>query len=107
MYKIETITSTTHPKEWALIKEAFPGYRKRRANLVRVESVTLSGRYWDGGSISRYCVVTGGVTFKHIPQRSDFPFTAPDIEVELNGDTVVIQWGIFCGKPSQAYLYKC
>jgi hypothetical protein len=100
------ITKKSHPAEWRLILLAFPNYRKRTANVVETENTTLHGRYWDGGSISRYAIIGLAKTVNQIPNRNDFPFTAPDIEVDLMDGRQVVQCGVFCGKPGQAYLYR-
>jgi hypothetical protein len=88
------ITKKSHPAEWRLILLAFPNYRKRTANVVETENTTLHGRYWDGGSISRYAIIGPAKTVNQIPNRNDFPFTAPDIEVDLMDGRQVVQ----CGK---------
>ena len=106
MYESQNITKKSHPKEWALIKRCFANYRKRTALIITTESTMLSGRYWSEGSISRYSVIDpkGNMTIKG--NRNDFPFTAPDDEVDLTDGTQVVQVGVFCGKPGQAYLYR-
>jgi hypothetical protein len=105
-YSDETITQHTHPAEWALIKKAFPGYRKRSAGLTMTDNVALTGRYWSDGSLSKYVVVdpTGGM--KLAPRRNDFPFNSPDTVVNLIDGTQVVQCGIFCGQNGTAYLYR-
>ena len=106
-YKDTYITKKSHPKEWALITKAFPHYRKRKAVLVETESTSLTGRYWDDGSISRYAIITMPIgTVLQKANRNDFPFTAADTEVDLTDGTQVVQCGIFCGKQGLAYLYR-
>ena len=105
MYNTINITKQSHPKEWALITKAFPSYRRRKAVMIETESTSLTGRYWDDGSISYYAVITG--TDQSIrSNRQDFPFTAPDEVIDLTDGTQVVQCGIFCGKPGLAYLYR-
>ena len=107
MYECEEISKSSHPKEWAIILRCFPSYRKRKANLVITENTTLHGRYWSEGSISRYAFVrTFDGDVVQIANRNDYPFTAPDVEVDLTDGTQVVQCGVFCGKPGQAYLYR-
>ncbi len=108
MYNRTGITKQSHPAEWALILRCFPSYRKSRANIIETESTTLSGRYWDDGSLSYYRVIHAGPddSVVRLGNRTDFPFTTPDIEVDLMDGTVVVQCGIFYGKPGQAYLYR-
>jgi hypothetical protein len=100
-----SITKTSHPKQWAVILAAFPNYRKRKALMIETESVSLHGRYWDDGSISKYVIVDPSGGMKLAPRRNDFPFTAPDPEIDLADGTQVVQCGVFCGKPGTAYLY--
>ncbi len=40
-----------------IAKAAFPKWRGRKLHVERVESVTLSGTYWDGGSKSTFVAV--------------------------------------------------
>lgn len=105
-YKDTKITKASHPQEWALILKAFPNYRKRAALLIETESTSLTGRYWDEGSISKYVVVDPAGGMKLAPRRNDYPFTAPDPDVDLTDGTQVIQCGVFCGKNGNAYLYR-
>jgi hypothetical protein len=91
---------------WAIIMQAFPNYRKRKAVLVTTENTELHGRYWDGGSISKYVIVDPAGGMKLAPRRNDFPFTAPDTVVDLRDGTKVVQCGVFCGKAGQAYIYR-
>ena len=106
----EKITKKTHPREWAIILKALPSYRKRSAYLSFQDKVSLSGRYWDGGSRTVWHIITGSLV-NQVPSRSDFPFTAPpDTEIDLanpndGAKVMVISSGTFCGKPSTAHLY--
>ena len=102
----EKITKHTHPNEWALIKLAFPNYRKRSASLTMTDNIALTGRYWDDGSLSKYVVIdpTGGM--KLAPRRNDYPFNSPDSIVNLADGTQVVQCGIFCGENGLAHLYR-
>ena len=106
MYNRIDITKSSHPAEWALILRCFPSYRKRKANIVETESTELSGRYWDDGSKSVYRIIHVHGEIVDLGDRSDYPFQAPDIEVDLLDGTQVVQCGIFCGRPGQAYLYR-
>jgi len=106
MYECQEITKSSHPTEWALILKCFPNYRKRKANLIMTERTTMYGRYWSDGSISRYAIVAPGGEITQVPNRNDYPFTTPDEETDLTDGTQVVQCGVFCGKPGQAYLYR-
>jgi len=106
---MEKITQKSHPKEWAIIKKVLPNYRKRSAYIHRQSSVSLYGRYWDGGSRTVWYIVRGSLV-EIAPSRNDSPLTAPDIEINLDnqndGVTVmVVSSGTFCGKPATASLY--
>lgn len=107
---LEKITKKTHPIEWALILKALPSYRKRSAFLSIQDTVSLSGRYWDGGSRTVWHIINGN-SVEQVPSRNDFPFIAPDIEVDLNNFELpgvlitVVSSGTFCGKPSFAHVY--
>jgi hypothetical protein len=90
-----------------MILKAFPSYRKRTAVWVQTDTVTLTGRYWDDGSKSYYKTIdaNGCNGVSTVCDRNDYPFTAPDAEVDLADGTVVVQCGVFCGKAGYAYLY--
>jgi hypothetical protein len=104
-YKSTKITKASHPKEWALIKKAVSNYKKRSALLVETESMSLTGRYWSEGSIDYYKKIHPDGRIEHLGNRQDYPFTAPDEEVDLMDGTQVVQCGVFCGKPGTAFLY--
>ena len=106
-YKSTTITKASHPKEWALIKLAFPDYKKHRALMIETESTTLTGRYWSDGSKDNYVTVNanGCKGLSKVCDRHDYPLATPDAVVDLTDGTKVVQCGIFCGKPGHAYLY--
>ncbi len=107
MYNRTGITKQSHPTEWALILRCFPSYRKRRANIIETETTSLTGRYWDDGSKSVYRVVHPDDSVVDLGDQNDFwDQGAPDVEVDLMDGTQVVQCGIFCGRPGQAYLYR-
>lgn len=106
----ETITKKSHPKEWAIIKKALPNYRKRTATIAITDKVSLYGRYWDGGSRTTWYIIRGN-SVEQVQSRNDYPFTAPDQEVDLTNPkdgtvVMVVSSGTFCGKPATATLYK-
>jgi hypothetical protein len=109
-YSNTDITKKSHPKEWALIMLACPGYRKRSAILTETDNVELNGRYWDGGSMSNYWILSGvdgpSVSVDAVGRRNDYPFTGPEREVDLTTGTQVVQCGVFCGRSGYAYLYR-
>ena len=104
-YENITIRKASHPEKWAMITKAFPGYRKRTAVWVQSDNVTLTGRYWDGGSKSDWRLLDEAREVVSVSGRHDFPFTAPDIEIDLMDGTIAIDCGTYCGKQASAYLY--
>ena len=100
----ETITKKTHPKTWALIERTITNYRKRSATLHIQDDVSLTGRFWDGGSRTDW-TLTKNNTITAVALRSDFPFTAPDKDVDLTDGTIAISSGTFCGKTATASVY--
>jgi len=104
--KMTKLTKKDNPKEWAVILRAFPDYRKRSAYLFECNSTSLTGRYWSDGSISYYKIIGPTGAVQTVANRQDYPFTAPDQEVDLTDGTQVVQCGIFCGHKGNAYLYR-
>ncbi len=94
----------TH-KAWALLKRVLPNYRKHSAFLHVEDYVTLTGRFWDGGSRDSYVVINLDGSVKHLAGRTDFPFSAPDERIELHTVKAVIQYGTFCGKTSTVKIH--
>ena len=101
---LETITKQSNPAQWALIKQALPNYRKRKAFVSSSDSVELGGRYWSDGSRNDWIIIhpTGP---EAVGSRNDFPFTAPEKVIALDSVIGVVCSGYFCGKPSTAHLY--
>ena len=100
----ERITKKTHPKTWALIVRTITNYRKRSATLHIQDDVTLTGRFWDGGSRTDW-TLTKNNTITAVASRSDFPFTTSDKDVDLTDGTIAISSGTFCGKTATASVY--
>jgi hypothetical protein len=105
MFEHFRITSKSHPKLWALVKKAIPEYRKRSATVYHTENISLTGRYWDGGSLSEYIKLGIDGSVSSVPRRNDFPFTAPDPEIDLTDGTIYVETGTFCGKPRVANIW--
>lgn len=89
----------------ALVKRAFPGYRKRNVGFAihaSGESVTLSGGFWDGGSRTEWFgVKSNGSRFS-----VTFPTDPPEFsggkppQFRLTDDKMIVQGGTSLGKPS-------
>jgi hypothetical protein len=92
-----------NPKLQALLRKAFPSYRKRAVILTKGEKVSLGGASWSGGSRSYYHAVnlsTGEIASvdgqawneRECPQATIVPGTA------------IAETGIFCGKKATLVL---
>lgn len=100
----ERITKKSHPKTWALLTRTLHNYRKRSATLHIQDDVSLTGRFWDGGSKTDWILTKNGTT-QTVAPRNDFPFTTPDKDVDLTDGTIAISTGTFCGKSATASIY--
>ena len=86
-----------------LARAVFPHYRGRKFSFQVVETVALTGTYWDGGSRSSY----GGVSLADysaatVPQFGG-PTQAPTVEVTPG--MVVVEHSIFCGRDTGITFY--
>ena len=123
---MEAIELKSNPAVVAVIRAAFPDYRKHKAFLhVFGEHGKGINSYWDGGSRAEYAIV-------HLPtmQRKALPTSThpyfdiarkglagaenSDLAVDARGnvtllrlpeDFVLVQAGICCGKPATASVY--
>jgi hypothetical protein len=95
------------PEVQAIVRAAFPSYKKHDAYLTVAESVSLSGTYWDGGSRSEYVAVdlaskrSQGAPHYNPPQFGG-PRTSPVVPLPIG--VVIVQGGTFCGKQATAIL---
>lgn len=106
MYKAIDLKSA--PEVLRVIRAADPTYRKHRAYLHVQESVSLSGTYWDGGSLSTYTAVdlaTG--RSKGAPQYNPPQFGGPKVDplVNIPEGVAIVETGVFCGKTANASVY--
>lgn len=84
------------------VKSRFPGYRKRKVYIhkldvpVRALETALGG--WSGGSRDEEWIVKGSVnSVSAAPQQAPFGRDAPGV-VEIGSDTCKVTTGTFCGK---------
>ena len=87
---------------------ALVGSRKRKGYLRATTSVTLTGTYWDGGSRSTYTAIRlADMAIETAPQFNPPQFGGPASPpvVPLRQGYVIIEHGIFCGKPSEPTIY--
>mgnify|MGYP003651982422 CR=1 FL=1 len=91
-----------------LARAVFPHYRGRKFSFQVVETVALTGTYWDGGSRSSY----GGVSLADYsaatvpqfePPQFGGPTQAPTVEVKPG--MVVVEHSIFCGRDTGITFY--
>lgn len=123
---METVALKNHPEIKAVVKAAFPGYKKHNAwLLVMGPSGKRINSYWDGGSKSEFALVdlaTG--------RRKDLPtHTHPYYDIARAGlagqedqavavdergnvtlkllpeGIALVQAGWFCGKPATAMVW--
>jgi hypothetical protein len=90
-----------------LAKALSPFSRKRSAIICEADSVTCSGTYWDGGSISRYVHLSRGGYIKHISAPSAPPqfggAEAPHVEIRQGH--IIVKLGTTAGKPSYPVVF--
>lgn len=106
MYK--TIKLRDYPEVKAIIQAADPTYRKHEAYIEALPTVTLSGTYWSGGSISTYTAVNLATKVASLAPQFDPPqFGGPSSppKVELPRGCVIVRTGAFCGKKATATVH--
>ena len=92
-----------------IMKKCIQRYLKKSVYLIIKDKVRLSGNYWDSGSRSewfRFNKITGEQL--EIPASKEKPknyWFADDPVVELTDDTILIEYGVFLGKPTMATIY--
>lgn len=91
-----------------VIRAADPDYRKHDVYVHVVETVTLSGTYWDEGSRDTYTAVNLS-TRRAVPapQWAPSQFGGPQAAptVTLPAGVAIVRTGVFCGKPATATVY--
>ena len=113
------------PEVKAVVKAAFPDYRKHRAVLSVFDRGVNINSYWDGGSKSEYAVVElASLRRRDLPSSSHpyFDVTAhglanvenQDIKIDHVGNITLqrlpegfalVSAGTFCGKSATARVY--
>lgn len=108
----------------AVVKAAFPDYRKRDAVVTVWGGSHSINSYWDGGSRSEYAIIELATLQRHPLPTSTHPYfdvaarglaNAQDehISIDRVGNVtlkhlpdgfVLVQAGTFCGKPATAYV---
>jgi hypothetical protein len=90
---------------------AFPSYKGRKIKVIEVSEVTLSDRFWDGGTRSEWTAVnleTGERAPPRIAGFKDPPnFGGParDPVVPLPQGFAIVENAIFCGKAMGLTVY--
>ena len=102
---ITTIELKNHPEIKRVVLAALPNYKKHKAFVHVAETVSLSGTYWDSGSRSTYTAVrlADGYSLgapQYAPPQFGGPRETP--VVEIPSGVVIVETGIFCGKPATA-----
>lgn len=92
-----------------VMRAACPGYRGRKFALVVAESVTLTDRYWHGGTKSDWCAVDlarGRVAGTPYSTGTSVPWSdTADPEYPLRPGVAVVEHSRFCGKDMGLTLY--
>ena len=104
----QTIELKQHPEIRAVVQAAFPTYKKHKAYLSVTTEVRLSGTYWDGGTRHTYVAVNLATKRSQgAPQYNPPQFGGPQTTpvVTLPEGVVIVEGGIFCGKPATAHLH--
>lgn len=97
-----------HPEVKRLIQAADSMYRRKQATVVVVDTVTLHGTYWDGGSRSTYNAVdmltgrSAGAP-QYDPPQFGGPQETPVVTIPEN--VAIVETGYSCGKIMRAYVY--
>jgi hypothetical protein len=90
-----------------VFKRAFPDYTGRTYRAQAVESVTLSGTYWDEGSKSEYVAVNISTGETRSPSPGAFGvFYAPESpRFDLPAGIAIVEHSICCGKDDGIRIY--
>ena len=112
MYQTQTIALKDFPFIQRIVK-AVTDSRKQKASVTFCEKVTLSGTYWDEGSISKYTLVTWDTTNPNQMSEMPLPSYAPpqfggpkqDPVVNIEMNQAVVETGYFCGKVATPRIY--
>lgn len=97
-----------YPELLAVIRAAFPSYRKHKVIVSVTDSVELAGTFWDGGSRSSYVAVElASNRSKGAPQYAPPQFGGPRVapRVTLPVGVAIVECGTFQGKPATAHVF--
>tara|TARA_B100000614_G_C14562911_1_gene497822 strand:+ start:2045 stop:2404 length:360 start_codon:yes stop_codon:yes gene_type:complete len=100
---MKTLKLKDFPTLAAQVKRWVPGYRKHSVMVAVAERETPFGWWWDEGSKSDYATARiggSGTTPWYPPQ---YPETKAQ-PIPTGGETVVVETGVFCGKPATMQL---
>lgn len=94
----------------AVVKRAFPRYRKHTMLIIEAEGVTPSGTCWDGGSRSGYLLTDlRGLDPRHVTAPSAPPQfgggQAEDYRHTLADNELIWEAGVFRGKTAHLKLF--
>lgn len=84
------------------------GYRRRTVVVAAVESVTLQGLNWDGGSKYVYSAVdlqSGKAVTPELGIAHPMFNENEGARIAMRPDVVICQHGVFMGKPSRMVIY--
>lgn len=81
------------------------GSRKKRFYFSLVSTPQSTDSYWSGGSRDQYSLVNLNTGINSFPPAGQYPWTTENRYTLQPGD-VLIQTGIFCGKPATPHI-KC
>ncbi len=94
----------------AIVRAAFPSYRRKKVSVEPRESVTLMDLNWSGGTRSEYRAVsldgqqTGGSSLPY-SARAPWDNPAEGASVPVPQGFCIVRGGHFCGKESLLSIY--
>lgn len=104
----KTVKIKDYPILADALKRAIRDYRKQSAIIIKANSVTPHGTYWDGGSRSSYMAFTlFGKPVEYVPAPNapaQFGGTEP-APYPIADHVMVLETGVFRGKPSTVTIY--
>ena len=103
---MRTYELRAHPKLKAFVKAAFPGYRKMRVGVALCENITVEAHstMWQDGSKSSFHLanLSGSEIDTLWGIKAD---ERGNRLVRLGNGKVLVETGIFCGKPATMYIF--
>jgi hypothetical protein len=92
----------------AIVRAAFPAYRKKACAIQTATSVTFQDVNWSGGTKNEYVAVALETLRAQARNMAvDMPHLNPfeGKTVDIPPGVVVVRAGFFCGQPSRATIY--